>query len=93
MHTTTLPPADAPRYAADALYRRDVDRANAWQNIARRMDALAYRARVAAWLAEAELGHRDERGRYTVTARALGALTLTLADGTTRDIAAPVPLA
>ncbi|MDF2990291.1 MAG: hypothetical protein K0S37_805 [Microbacterium sp.] len=74
----------------------DVDRTRAkeraWGTIARRFDAMAYRARVRAWLAHSALGATDRAG-VTVTARTLGHLTATLPDGTACEMDAPIPLA
>ena len=71
--------------------QRTRDKELAWANIARQFDAMAYRTRVAAWLKESTLGHATER--YAVTERSLGSLTLTLSDGSTVSMNAPIPLA
>ena len=71
--------------------QRTRDTGAAWAGIARKFDAMAYRTRVAAWLKESALGHATER--YTVTERSVGALTLTLPDGSTLAMNAPIPLA
>ena len=71
--------------------QRTRDKERAWTNIARQFDAMTYRTRVAAWLKESALGHATER--YTVTERSLGALTLTLPDGSILAMNAPIPLA
>ena len=84
---------DEARYLTDPLYKRTVDRERAWGNIARKLEASAYRAAVRAWLTGSQIGDSDSQERYTVTARALGTLTITLADGTRRGMHAPVPIA
>lgn len=67
-----------------------IERASA---LSRMLDAWAYRIQIRAWLQESALGFVSDRHGYTVTGRSVGALTLTLADGTRRDMQAPVPLA
>lgn len=86
---TTVNPA---RYWTDAIYKRDVDRAVAWVRIARDLDRVAYRGLVRAWLAGSRVGDTDSQGRYTVTERTLGHCVITLPEGITISIEAPVPL-
>ena len=91
--STPIPGIDRTRYRTDAVYKRTVDREKAWGRIADQFEAMAYRHRVHAWLTGSQLGDTDKAGTYIVTGRTIGEATLTMTDGTTRIIYAPVPFA
>lgn len=71
---------------------RLIAKETAWANIARRFDAMSYRQRVRAWLEHSALGAVDSAGTEVIE-RGVGTLTAKLADGSTRHMNAPVPLA
>jgi len=48
---------------------------------------------VRAWLSDAHEGYRNDARGYTLTERRLGVAVVTLDDGSTRVIQAPVPFA
>ena len=80
---------DSLRYWTDARYRHDVDQAFAWANITHALEARARRIQIRAWVSGSKLGDRGTG--YVVTARVPGALTVTLDNGGTLDISAPIP--